>query len=89
MAASKCDNEFHKALNNDGITNFSWRILETCLAKEDAVVLEAKYISTFNTITPKGYNMAWANGGMPKTRPIVCLSLDGKFEKNMNIFLKQ
>lgn len=86
LTATNCDNEFHKALNKYGITNFSWRVLETCIAKEDAVVLEAKYISDFNTIIPNGYNMAWSNGGSPKTRPIVCLSLDGKFEKRYEYF---
>lgn len=86
LTAANCDTEFHKALNKYGITNFAWRVLETCIAKEDAVVLEAKYISDFNTIIPNGYNMAWSNGGNPKTRPIVCLSLDGKFKKRYEYF---
>lgn len=81
LTASDRDNEFHKALNDDGITNFTWQILDTCLAKEDAVILEAKNIEKHNSTFPNGYNMSWGNGGMPTTKPFVCLTLDGGFVK--------
>ena len=75
------DTEFRKALNEYGIKNFTWQIIDTCFAKEDGVVLEAKYIKEYGTVYPNGYNMAYSNGGSPTTRPIICLTLESQYVK--------
>lgn len=81
LASDKKDSEFHTEMNKYGITNFTWQIIDTCYAKEDAVVLEAKNIKKYDSVSPKGYNLSWNNGGMPRTKPFVCLELNGNFVK--------
>lgn len=81
LASSSEDNEFHKEMKAYGITNFNWQIIDVCYEKNDAVSLEAKNIQKFNSISPNGYNLSWGNGGMPTTKPFVCLKLDGTFVK--------
>lgn len=79
--SSDRDNELHIAIDDCGIKNFTFQIIEISDNKYDGHYLESKYIREYNTIIPNGYNMAYSDGGNPKTKPIVCLSKEGKFIK--------
>ena len=48
--------EITKAIAKYGIDNFSFEVLQVCLA-EDLNSLEKFYIDKFNSISPNGYNM--------------------------------
>ena len=57
---AKENNQFnialYNAINKYGIENFSFEIIEECLAK-DLELREPYWISTLNTIVPNGYNI--------------------------------
>lgn len=77
----KKDSELHLAMAESGIKNFVWQIIDTCIAREDAAVLEAKYIKEFESSIPNGYNKSLSSGGCPVTKPIICLTHNGDYIK--------
>lgn len=57
---------FKLALRKYGIDNFVWEELAICDSKEEACLLEIKFIKELNCITPNGYNMTFGGeGGIP------------------------
>ncbi len=74
---------FHKALKKYGEENFTWEIIDSADTLEEINALEKHYIETFNTYKPNGYNMTKGGdgGSMWNARPVVCLTLKGKFVK--------
>lgn len=57
---------FKLALRKYGKDNFVWEELATCANKEEACLLEQKFIKELNSITPNGYNMTLGGeGGIP------------------------
>lgn len=74
---------FHRALQKHGVDNFVWEIIDTVKEKEKANILEKQYIEKYNSLKPNGYNMTKGGdgGSIWNARPIVCLTLDGKFIK--------
>ncbi len=74
---------FHRALQKYGAENFIWEIIDVVEGKENANRAEKKYIEEYHSFKPNGYNMTKGGegGSMWNARPIVCLTLDGKFVK--------
>lgn len=80
----KEDCVFHRAIQKYGKENFEWEIIDEASGLENAYELEKKYIKEYNShIKDNGYNMTkgGAGGAAPNVRPIVCLTLSGKFVK--------
>lgn len=49
---------FKNALQLHGKENFTKKILEYFLTKEDAFIAQEKYIKEYNTLSPNGYNIS-------------------------------
>lgn len=79
----KEDCRFHRAIQHYGKEKFNWEIIDKTDNLEKANKLEKLYIKKFNSYHPNGYNMTKGGdgGSMWNARPVVCLSLDGKFIK--------
>ena len=45
-----------KAIQSDGLENFSFEVLVTDITEKDISDLECKYIKKFNSLLPNGYN---------------------------------
>ena len=45
-----------KAIQSDGVENFSFEVLLTNIRDEDISQLECEYIKKFNSLLPNGYN---------------------------------
>lgn len=77
----KEDCVFHRAIQKYGKENFEWEIIDEALGLENVYGLEKKYIKKYNShIKENGYNMT-KGGAAPNVKPIVCLTLSGKFVK--------
>lgn len=74
---------FHRAIKSHGKENFIWEIIDSADSLEEAYELEKKYIEKYNSYNPNGYNMTFggAGGSMWNARPVVCLTLSGRFVK--------
>lgn len=59
--------EITKAIAKYGIDNFSFEVLEVCLA-EDLNRLEKFYIEKFNSLHPNGYNMTAGGSKLTKRK---------------------
>ena len=79
----KEDCRFHRAIQKHGNNKFNWKIIDEADSLEKAYELEKKYIKEYNSFHPNGYNMTkgGAGGSMWNARPVVKLTLDGKFVK--------
>lgn len=75
----KEDCVFHRAIQEYGSQNFVWEVLETTTNKDNADAMEKFYINKFKTRVPDGYNMNAGGVGGHNSRPVVCLTLDGKY----------
>lgn len=81
----KANDEFliHKAFKKYGIENFSFVIIEECLAK-DLDKKEQYWIEQYNSLAPNGYNMitGGSNGaGLAKGKAVMQYSLNGDYIK--------
>lgn len=74
---------FHRALESHGHENFIWEIICKTTTKVMANALEKMFIQVYNSYKPNGYNMTKGGdgGSMWNARPVVCLTLNGKFVK--------
>lgn len=84
VTASLKDNPvFHKAIQEHGICNFVWEIIDTAEYADDAFELERKYIKQYNSFKPNGYNATTGGAGMRgyTGKRVVCLNLDGSYVK--------
>ena len=79
----KEDCRFHRAIQYYGKERFNWEIIDKTDNVKKANELEKFYINEYNSYHPDGYNMTKGGdgGSMWNARPVVCLSLDGKFVK--------
>lgn len=76
----KEDCKFHDAIKKYGADNFEWEILDTTEDECKANSLEWYYIEKYDSHR-NGYNMNNGGVGGHNARPVVCLTLDGKFVK--------
>lgn len=84
IVASPKDNPiFHSAIREDGVTNFTWEIVETAEYADDAFDAERRLIKECNSLFPNGYNQATGGAGAPgfTGRRVVRLNLDGSYAK--------
>lgn len=84
VQASLKDNPvFHKAIQDDGITNFTWEIIDFAEYADDAFDKERYYIDLYNSFVPNGYNATTGGAGLRgyTGKRVVRLGLDGSFEK--------
>lgn len=79
----KEDCRFHRAIQYYGKEKFNWEIIAETDNNEKANELEKFYINEYGSYHPNGYNMTKGGdgGSMWNAKPVVCLSLDGKFVK--------
>ena len=70
---------FHKSLKLHGIENFKYEIIDTCKSKDEANILEKKYIEKFNSLMPKGYNMTKGGQHTQINKEKISKALKGKF----------
>lgn len=85
VQASLRDNPiFHKAIQDEGITNFTWEIIDLADYADDAFDKERYYIDLYNSFVPNGYNATTGGAGMRgyTGKRVVCLNLDGSFVKS-------
>ena len=77
------ENIFHKALRKYGENNFIWEVIDECEGLDEINKLEKYYIRKYKSYKPNGYNMTKGGdgGSMWNARPVVCLTLEGKFVK--------
>lgn len=77
---------FHRAIAKYGAENFAWDVIDETDDNEKANELEKYYIQFYNSFKPNGYNMTTGGDGNSnqQAKPIVCLTLDGKFVKKYN-----
>ena len=57
VSYKKVKTAIHLAIKKYGETNFSYEILLCCLTQEDLDFYERHFISSFNTLAPRGYNL--------------------------------
>lgn len=81
LTCKQKDSIFHEAIIDYGINSFVWEFIECVKSNEVAADLERKYIKEFNTLIPNGYNESRGEGGVSSSKPIVALTIDGKFLK--------
>lgn len=74
---------FHRALKKYGEEKFEWEIIDSADNLKEINELEKYYIKKFSTYKTNGYNMTKGGdgGSMWNARPVICLSLSGKFIK--------
>lgn len=77
-----------KALKKYGADNFERKILGECSSKKEAYLLEEKYISQYNTLSPYGYNISPKGGHRAKnslsneTKKKISQSISGENHPN-------
>lgn len=74
----KEDCTFHQAIQEYGVDNFEWEILQTTESEKEADASEKKYIEEYNTYRD-GYNMNKGGVGGHNARAVVALTLDGEY----------
>lgn len=84
IKASLKDNPvFHKAIQDHGVCNFVWEIIDTAEYADDAFSKERYYINLNNSFIPNGYNATTGGAGLRgyTGNKVVCLDLDGSYVK--------
>lgn len=76
----------HREIAKIGFDDFAWEVIDETSSKDEALHMEEKYISLYNTQHPNGYNETAGGKNTPWdwSIPVVCLTLDGEFVREYN-----
>lgn len=71
----------HREIAKIGFDDFEWEVIDETNDKDEALRLEALYVSMYETQYPNGYNETAGGKATPWdwSIPVVCLTLDGEF----------